>query len=107
MLRDQLRFNRDARPMIGRGGTAPSVGEFVRDMGYSDWFMERIVMPEVSAVWSSDPAAVWEFPISFLAEFLENHGQLELPAGRSGGPWSVARAVRERDRRRAGRRRFA
>ena len=77
MLRDQVRFNRDARQTIGRRG-GPSVGEFVRDMGYSDWFMERIVMPEVSAVWSSDPAAVWEFPISFLAEFLENHGQLEL-----------------------------
>jgi uncharacterized protein len=77
MLRDQVRFNRDARQTIGRRG-GPSVGEFVRDMGYSDWFMERIVMPEVSAVWSSDPAAVWDFPISFLAEFLENHGQLEL-----------------------------
>ena len=77
MLRDQLRFNRDARQTIGRNG-GPSVGEFVRDMGYSDWFMERIVMPEVSSVWSSDPAAVWDFPISFLAEFLHNHGQLEL-----------------------------
>ena len=77
MLRDQVRFNRDTRAEIGRTG-GPSVGEFVRDMGYSDWFMERIVMPEVSAVWSSDPAAVWDFPIAFLAEFLDNHGQLEL-----------------------------
>jgi uncharacterized protein len=77
MLRDQLRFNRDARRMIGRVD-GPSVGEFVRENGYGDWFMERIVMPEVSAVWSSDPAAVWEFPIAFLAEFLHNHGQLEL-----------------------------
>jgi len=77
MLRDQLRFNRDARAMIGRTD-GPSVGEFVRDMGYSDWFMERIVMPEVSAVWSSDPASIWDFPVAFLAEFLENHGQLEL-----------------------------
>jgi uncharacterized protein len=77
MLRDQLRFNRDARAMIGRTD-GPSVGEFVRDMGYSDWFMDRIVKPEVSAVWSSDPASVWDFPIAFLAEFLANHGQLEL-----------------------------
>lgn len=77
MLCDQLRFNRDARAMIGRTD-GPSVGEFVRDMGYSDWFMERIVMPEVSAVWSSDPASVWDFPVAFLAEFLHNHGQLEL-----------------------------
>ncbi|MDQ3730069.1 MAG: FAD-dependent oxidoreductase [Actinomycetota bacterium] len=77
MLSDQVRFNRDARAHIGRTDS-PSVGEFVRDMGYSDWFMERVVMPEVSAVWSSDPAAVWDFPIAFLAEFLDNHGQLEL-----------------------------
>ena len=77
MLKDQVRFNRDARAYIGRTD-GPSVGEFVRDMGYSDWFMERVVMPEVSAVWSSDPAAVWDFPIAFLAEFLHNHGQLEL-----------------------------
>lgn len=77
MLRDQLRFNRDARAMIGRADT-PSVAEFARDCGYSEWFLERILMPEVSAVWSSDPAAVWDFPIGFLAEFLQNHGQLEL-----------------------------
>ena len=77
MLRDQLRFNRDARTAIGVAD-GPTVGEFCRDKGYSDWFIERVVMPEVSAVWSSDPAAIWEFPVAFLAEFLENHGQLEL-----------------------------
>ncbi len=77
MLRDQLRFNRDVRPMIGRRNT-PSVGEFVRDSGYCREFFERIVVPEVSAVWSSDPDAVWEFPVGFLAEFLHNHGQLQL-----------------------------
>jgi predicted NAD/FAD-binding protein len=77
MLRDQLRFNREARAMIGRAGT-PSVAQFARDSGYSDWFLERILVPEVSAVWSSDPAAVEEFPVGFLAEFLDNHGQLRL-----------------------------
>jgi uncharacterized protein len=77
MLRDQLRFNREVRPLIGRPGTQ-SVGEFIRDSGYSRWFLERIVMPEISAVWSCDPAAVCDFPIGFLAEFLDNHGQLEL-----------------------------
>ena len=77
MLHDQLRFNREVRPMIGRRDT-PSVGEFVRDSGYSRWFFERIIIPEISAVWSCDPAAVWEFPLGFLAEFLHNHGQLQL-----------------------------
>ena len=54
------------------------MGEFVRDSGYSKWFFERIIVPEISAVWSCDPAAVWEFPLGFLAEFLHNHGQLQL-----------------------------
>ena len=68
------------RPLAGRAD-APTVGEFLRDSGYSRWFCERAIVPEVSAVWSADPEAIWEFPLGFLAEFLENHGQLQL-AGR-------------------------
>ena len=77
MVRDQLRFNREVRPLIGRADS-PSVAEFARDSGYSREFLERIVVPEISAVWSADPAGVWDFPVGFLAEFLHNHGQLQL-----------------------------
>ncbi len=77
LIRDQLRFNREVRPLVGRPD-APTVGEFLRDAGYSTWFRERAIVPEVSAVWSADPEAIWEFPVGFLAEFLENHGQLQL-----------------------------
>jgi predicted NAD/FAD-binding protein len=77
LIRDQLRFNREVRPLAGRPG-APTVGEFLRDSGYSRWFCERAIVPEISAVWSADPAEIWEFPLGFLAEFLEHHGQLQL-----------------------------
>ena len=77
LIRDQLRFNRDARAMIGRAD-GPTVGEFLADCGYSRWFVERAIAPEIAAVWSADPAAIWEFPLAFLAEFLDNHGQLQL-----------------------------
>jgi predicted NAD/FAD-binding protein len=77
LIRDQLRFNREVRPLAGRPD-APTVGEFLRDSGYSRWFIERAIVPEISAVWSADPEAIWEFPLGFLAEFLENHGQLQL-----------------------------
>ena len=77
LIRDQLRFNREARPLAGRPD-APTVGEFLRDSGYSRWFVERAIMPEVSAVWSADSEAIWNFPLGFLAEFLDNHGQLQL-----------------------------
>lgn len=77
LIADQLRFNREVRPLAGRAD-GPTVGEFLRDAGYSRWFIERVILPEVSAVWSADPKAIWEFPLSFLAEFLDNHGQLDL-----------------------------
>ncbi|MGH2987069.1 MAG: NAD(P)/FAD-dependent oxidoreductase [Solirubrobacterales bacterium] len=77
LVADQLRFNREVRPLAGRRD-APTVGEFLRDSGYSRWFIERAIAPEVSAVWSADPGAVWDFPLGFLAEFLDNHGQLQL-----------------------------
>ena len=35
-------------------------------------------MPQVSAVWSADPAQMWSFPAGFLAEFFDNHGLLQL-----------------------------
>ena len=77
LIRDQLRFNRDARTMIGRAD-GPTVGEFLADCGYSRWFVERAIAPEIAAVWSADPSAIWDFPLAFLAEFLDNHGQLQL-----------------------------
>jgi len=80
LIGDQLRFNREVRPLVGRADT-PTVGEFLRDSGYSRWFVERAIGPEIAAVWSADRDALWDFPLGFLAEFLENHGQLQL-AGR-------------------------
>lgn len=77
LIRDQLRFNREVRPLAGRPD-APTVGEFLRDSGYSRSFVERAIVPEISAVWSAEPGAIWDFPLGFLAEFLENHGQLQL-----------------------------
>ena len=77
LIRDQLRFNRDVRPLAGRTDT-PTVGEFLRDAGYSRWFCERAIAPEISAVWSAGSDSIWDFPLGFFAEFLSNHGQLQL-----------------------------
>jgi uncharacterized protein len=77
LIGDQLRFNREIRALAGRID-APPVGEFMRDGGYSRSFFERVIVPEISAVWSADPDGTWEFPLGFLAEFLDNHGQLQL-----------------------------
>jgi uncharacterized protein len=78
MLRDLVRFNREARKLVGSGGRGPSLRRFLLDGGYSDYFVERLLVPQASAVWSADPAQMWSFPAGFLAEFFDNHRVLQL-----------------------------
>jgi uncharacterized protein len=78
MLRDWHRFNREARALIGMNGTAPSLGIWLEQNGFSEHFVERLIVPQASAVWSADPEQMWSFPAGFMAEFFENHGMFSL-----------------------------
>jgi predicted NAD/FAD-binding protein len=78
MIYELLRFFREARGLIGTNGSGPSVEAFLRDRGYSQYFVERMIVPQASAVWSADPGQMGSFPASFLAEFLDNHGALQV-----------------------------
>jgi predicted NAD/FAD-binding protein len=98
MLRDWRRFNREARALIGMNGTAPSLGAWLEEKGFSQHFVERLIVPQASAVWSADPEQMWGFPASFMAEFFENHGMFSLsdrPRWRtvSGGSISYVEAI--------------
>jgi predicted NAD/FAD-binding protein len=74
MVRDLLRFNREAPALIGLNGSGPTLLEFLEDGGYSREFVERLIVPQASAVWSADPRDLRHFPASVLAEFFDNHG---------------------------------
>ena len=98
MLRDWRRFNREARALIRMNGTAPSLGAWLEERGFSRHFVERLIVPQTSAVWSADPGQMWSFPASFMAEFFENHGMFSLrdrPRWRtvSGGSVSYVEAI--------------
>jgi predicted NAD/FAD-binding protein len=105
MLRDWRRFNREAQALIGMNGTAPSLGQWLEEGGFSRQFIERLIVPQASAVWSADPGQMWSFPASFMAEFFDNHGMFSLrdrPRWRTvqGGSRSYVEAITEpwRDR---------
>src|SRR6201994_3856346 len=78
MLRDWRRFNRLAPGLIGMNGTAPSLGAWLEREGFSRQFIDRLIVPQASAVWSADPEQMWAFPASFMAEFFGNHGMYSL-----------------------------
>lgn len=75
MIADLVRFNRDALRLLASEET-PSLGDWLVRQRYSRAFVEGLIVPQASAVWSADPARMWSFPARFLVEFFDNHGML-------------------------------
>src|SRR6478609_6534220 len=73
MIADLFRFNRDAGLLLA-GDSETSLREWLAERRYSHIFVERLIVPQASAVWSADPAQMWSFPARFLVEFFDNHG---------------------------------
>ena len=78
MLRDILRFNRTALPSAGHLGPDDTLGEFLRENGYSREFVNHYLVPMAAAIWSAEPGAVLDMPVSFLVRFFDNHGLLSV-----------------------------
>jgi uncharacterized protein len=78
MILDLLRFNRELRALLAQpdATAGESLGEFLARRRFSRTFVERLIVPQVSAVWSADPRQLHSFPIRFMAEFFANHGML-------------------------------
>lgn len=80
MILDLLRFNRELRAILAGDGTPASdeesLAEFLARRRFSDYFVQRLIVPQAAAVWSADPAQMQSFPVRFLAEFFANHGML-------------------------------
>src|SRR3954452_3249276 len=78
MLAEVRRFQRAARALLSSGGAGPSLRDWLDELRFSRDFVERLIVPQASAVWSADPRQMWTFPARFLAEFFDNHGMLSL-----------------------------
>ncbi len=83
MLRDLLRFNREAsawaaRQDAGQPAPATSIGEFLTRGGYSEAFRDWYLMPMAAAIWSCPTRAMLEFPFTAFVRFFRNHGLLKL-----------------------------
>ena len=84
MLGEIRRFYRAARALAASTGAAgggpgdggPTFGDFLAAGGYSPYFLRHYARPIVSAVWSSPPSAVFDYPVAYLCVFLAHHGFL-------------------------------
>ena len=80
-LSEVHRFNRTSPEVLdGAEFASSTVGDYVATRGYSDDFLWKYLIPMGSAVWSSPPGEMLEFPVRTLVRFFRNHGFLGLNA---------------------------
>ncbi|UTL88809.1 NAD(P)/FAD-dependent oxidoreductase [Pseudomonas fluorescens] len=80
MLRDVLRFNRQALADLDqqRIDGAITLGSYLRDNRYGERFIEHYIVPMGSAIWSMSRADMLHFPLQFFVRFCRNHGLLSV-----------------------------
>ena len=78
MIRDILRFNREAVTDETQVSDSYSVGEYLDDKGYSREFLDHYLVPMAAAIWSAEPVMVRQMPMRFLVRFFDNHGLVQL-----------------------------
>ncbi|HEY1786853.1 MAG TPA: FAD-dependent oxidoreductase [Verrucomicrobiae bacterium] len=73
------RFNREAVETLNLPAPREvTLGDYVRENGYGDDFLNFYLVPMSSAVWSTPPELMLEFPAVTLLRFFHNHGFLGL-----------------------------
>jgi predicted NAD/FAD-binding protein len=78
MLRDTLRFYRDADGLIGQAPVRSTLGEYLADNNYSEAFARLHLLPMGAAIWSSSLDDMRAYPMAAFARFFANHGLLKL-----------------------------
>ncbi|MFJ1300819.1 NAD(P)/FAD-dependent oxidoreductase [Pseudomonadota bacterium AL_CKDN230030165-1A_HGKHYDSX7] len=101
MVRDLLRFYREAPALLHETGPGPTLGEYLDEHGYGAAFRDDHLVPMASALWSAPPAGILAFPARYLVQFMANHQMLQA-SGRpewrvvQGGSSAYIRAMRRR-----------
>ena len=78
MLREVLRFNREAPTLLDMPGDSINLGEYLDQNGYSKYFVEHYIVPMGAAIWSSTPGGMSRVPAKFFVRFFTNHGLLQV-----------------------------
>jgi predicted NAD/FAD-binding protein len=82
MLAEIRRFYRLAAAVAASDDDTLTLGGFLANGGFSDYFTQHFMVPVVSCVWSAASDVALEYPARYLFTFLDNHGMLSV----SGSP---------------------
>ena len=90
MLSDIVRFNRAGRLAAASDvlDNGQNVAEFLDSYRIGQSFIKHYLVPMASAIWSSTPGSILDFPARFMIGFFQNHGLMQI---RNRPPWRTIR----------------
>ena len=77
MIRDILRFNQASLELLAEGPEI-KLGDYLAQGVYSREFINNYIVPMGSAIWSTEPRQMMEFPARFFVRFFHHHGMLSV-----------------------------
>ncbi len=78
MVGDLRRFYREAPALLRRHDDMTSLGDYLLQHGYGAAFRDEHLIPMASALWSSPPTRILQFPARYLVQFMANHQMLQI-----------------------------
>lgn len=79
LLRDLLRFYREAPGALeSEEYTETTVGEYLKQQGYSEAFVRDHLLPMGAAIWSTPASDMLDYPLTSFLRFCHNHRLLSL-----------------------------
>lgn len=78
LMRDIPRFFRTALAKLPTLSEDMTIAQFLKAEGYSDYFLERHLLPMAGAIWSATPGDMRDYPAKAFLKFFNNHGLLKI-----------------------------
>ncbi len=99
MVRDILRFYREAPALLESDADGPTLGDYLVEHRYGGAFRDDHIVPMASALWSSPAVEILKFPAKYLVQFMSNHRMMQADARPQwrvvkGGSQTYVRAMR-------------
>jgi len=78
MVRDILRFYREAPAWLNDGPADAALGDWLEQQRYGRAFREEHLLPMAAALWSAPRERILAFPLRHLLRFMANHHMLQV-----------------------------
>jgi predicted NAD/FAD-binding protein len=78
LIRDIPRFFKTALAKLPSLTEDMTIAQFLKAEGYSDYFLERHLLPMAGAIWSAAPGDMRDYPARAFLKFFHNHGLLKI-----------------------------